>query len=251
MYRQAIDPPPSELVETLPRVTTSHVAWQYAPGLAIVLLIIIPPVLLTQLNASFLLKGRSSDEYWSDEQIPCDLSPAWTSWSSLFEVNARTSKISFTAAKLIDVTWDFVVGQGGRAFLAWVAYKVYSDALLRITERDPMSYDLFASIAFSNTLETLIAIPKALWTARSLRVKAGLMWILISILYVLGFPTLLSASTSYVGATTRAVRLSDNSTVPVSDFASSLSYSIHFHNGTATWDIPIIYISEIYDPCSK
>ena len=70
----------------------------------------------------------------------------WLSWNVLFEINLRTGNLSFTAAKLIDVTFDIVVGRGAQGCLAWIAYRLYTDVLIRVTEKGQIRYDLFAAI---------------------------------------------------------------------------------------------------------
>ena len=49
--------------------------------------------------------------------------------------------------------------------------------------------------------------------------------------YVLTFPTLLSASTSYVGATRTAVTLNDGSTVTLKLFGANATFILHNTKG--------------------
>jgi len=75
-----------------------------------------------------------------------DVEAIWHSWDALFEINIRAQTTTFTEAKLIDLAFDFVVGPGGQACLAWIAYRVYTNALIRVTEKGQIRYDLFAAV---------------------------------------------------------------------------------------------------------
>ncbi|KAI6759793.1 hypothetical protein HG531_013699 [Fusarium graminearum] len=47
----------------------------------------------------------------------------WWRFSKFFEVTLAWGSLDFTTAKLIDVTWDLVVGRGGQATMSFIAWK--------------------------------------------------------------------------------------------------------------------------------
>lgn len=79
--------------------------------------------------------------------------------------------------------------------MAWISYKVFMDGLTRITEQSPISYNLYACLTFSTTslFSTYYAL-KAVFFSKGWRSKCFLLWFGISTIYVLGFPTLISAT---------------------------------------------------------
>jgi hypothetical protein len=104
---------------------------------------------------------------------------------------------SFGTAKTLDLAWNWAVGRGVQGLLSLLAYRVFSDALLRMTELTPLSYELYASIAlYSNRFEVMWYLLKGLGRFGGWRVKAIFSWLLISILYLLVFPRLVMSMQS-------------------------------------------------------
>lgn len=132
--------------------------------------------------------------FWDYKIISCDIHPAWSSWSTVFEINAPVARVSFATAKLIDLAWDLIVGRGGQIILAWLSYRVFTEALMRITEERPVSYELFASVTLhSGSLQTFFAILPTAIRIKGWRGNMALAWMALATSYVLFFPTLLSA----------------------------------------------------------
>ncbi|KAE9366501.1 hypothetical protein N431DRAFT_445229 [Stipitochalara longipes BDJ] len=210
----------------------------------LLLLCIGGPILLHELAIKYL-DGSSS---------PIDndmfyLRPLWTSWSTLFEINLRTGNLSFTAAKLIDIAFDIVVGRGGQFLLAWMAYRVYTDVLMRIAEKGQIRYDLFAAVTLRpNYLRTLGTATASVVSARDSSTRLALVWTVLAMLYVLGYPTLVSAATSLVAATTSSIQLNDNGTASFDTYIASAAYSFA-HSGLENipdpWIVPIANITDM------
>ena len=210
------------------------------PALWIVILAVVPIVLLVTTNSNFLI--QTEYDLILDSNIPCDINAAWTSWGNLFDINARTGIITFASAKGIDIVWDLVVGQGLRACLAVLSWRVNGEALIRIMEENAVPYEMFTSVALSSTFDTYVGIYETLRRIRSLRAKWVMAWMFLSISYLVIFPTLLSASTSYVAVSQQAVRLVDNSTVPFQEYVNNTaSLSYDFHNGSSPWVVNLQY----------
>ena len=181
--------------------------------------------------------------------MPCGVGDVWSSWSALFEINLRSGNLSFTAAKLIDVAFDIVVGRGGQACLAWIAYRVYTDVLIRVTEKGQIKYDLFAAIALkTNDTLTLAKTTASIPSTPYLWAKSTLLWMALAMLYVLAYPTLVSAATSPVGATVTSIKLDGNGTAPVLPYIASASYSFAgtgLHDKKDPWIVSVNYVTRL------
>ena len=134
---------------------------------------------------------------------------------NVFTIDLRfPQQFSFGTAKAVDVLWDFFVGQGGRLLLAWISYKVFMDGLARLMETSPISYQLYTNMVFETTsLRTTWHCARAIFTGHGWRGRAFLAWFTVATIYVLGFSTLMSAATGYVGSSTASYRMPDNNIV--------------------------------------
>ena len=153
----------------------------------------------------------------------CDLITSKSTFiENIFTIDLRVpQQFSFGMAKGVDVLWDFLVGQGGRLLLAWISYKVFMDGLARLMETSLISYQLYANMVFETTsLQTTWHCARAISTGHGWRGRAFLAWFTVATIYVLGFSTLMSAATGYVGSSTASYRMPDN------DFVTGGSKSI-------------------------
>jgi hypothetical protein len=123
-------------------------------------------------------------------------------WSvrHMFQITIGFGDLSFSQAKLIDVVWDVVVGRGGQSILAVLTFKVFTKALTRLLEdrQKSVSYGMFEAVVFQE------ASPSSIWKMGSnlrTRLTGGeivvFIWMIMSSIYVLSFPTWLSAMTGY------------------------------------------------------
>lgn len=237
---------------TLKRRTEVLPRWPKALFLAtlIVVLAAVPIVLLVVTNHNYLLKDTV--ELLFDSTLPCDVQAPWTSWSGLFTINGRTPVVSFATAKGIDIVWDLVVGQGGRVLLAWMAWRVFGEAVILIMEEEAVPCELFTYVAMTDVFNTAKGIYQTLRRNRSTRVRLILAWILLSICYLSIFPTLISAATSYVGVSDRAILLYDDSTTSIASFTNETASVVYdFHNGTDAWLVNFKYWEVGNAPCGK
>lgn len=110
-------------------------------------------------------------------------------------LNWRFGTFSYGSAKALDLAWNWIVGRGLQGILSIIAYRVFSDALLRVTEMTPISYELYATISFFSTKPTMIwQLLKGLGTQGNWRTKFILSWLVISIIYLLSFPRFVLSS---------------------------------------------------------
>ena len=68
---------------------------------------------------------------------------------SLFlSVTLGCGDLQYTSARVIDIFWDLVVGRGGQAVLALLAYPVVRRSLRVQMERGSVHFKVFAALAF-------------------------------------------------------------------------------------------------------
>jgi hypothetical protein len=151
----------------------------------------------------------------SDDQ--CDKQAA-TSVERAFVIDIRLGgNFSFVQAKMIDLLWDLIVGQGGRFLHAWVLIRwVVSDVLVWTMERSSVPYSYFVELSFSTvSFSSLWEILKILVKRRNWRTVMSALWLLYAIGYVLAFATFWSAATGYIAPASRMYPMPDGSLEPV------------------------------------
>ncbi|KAH6622435.1 hypothetical protein C7974DRAFT_222163 [Boeremia exigua] len=168
-------------------------------------------------------------------------------FEGLFVLDQTYGRFSFATAKTIDVAWDILFGRGVQMLAWWIAYVVFSDALLRVIERQPASFRIFQRIALEGpSLLSLWTLCTELLSSNSKRTKALFAYMLVSTTYVLCIPMFLGAMTGYDSTSIAWINLDDsNNIVPTS--AVKLSWVI---TGTTneTFDKPFC---ADYDDMSK
>ena len=153
-----------------------------------------------------------------DNSTSCDLvHKDGSAMQNAFLIDLRSSlELSFLEAKVIDVIWDLVVGQGGRCLMAWISYRVFMDSLVALMEKAAVTYDMYTSIAFSTTsLWALWESLKALFRLKGIRAKLFMLWFALAVTYVLAFPTLMGAATGYVNPSTTSYNMGNGTWAPV------------------------------------
>lgn len=86
------------------------------------------------------------------------------------------------------------------------------NTLMVLTESDGVTYNLYAVLAFSpTTLHSLWYLFKAFISKHSLRAKLRIAWLLVSVAYLLAFPTLIDAVTGYQAVQSTIVSVSPDS----------------------------------------
>ncbi|KAF2262950.1 hypothetical protein CC78DRAFT_618045 [Lojkania enalia] len=124
--------------------------------------------------------------------------------SYFFTPNLAFGSMTFTSVKIIDITWDLVVGRGGQILLAWVNYRVFNEWLLYHMEMHLTSYKMYTAVAFeTTTMATLGVLGKEFLAFGKKSWKRFFRWLamlcmFLSTLYVLSFPTLMAAMTGYI-----------------------------------------------------
>lgn len=166
--------------------------------------------------------------------ISCDLvSGNANAFEDAFSIDLRSPlPLSFAKAKLIDVVWDLVIGQGGRLLLAWISYGVFMDGLTRLMETSTVSYQLYASIVVeTSSLASTWCSLKAVFTAHRWRGQAFLAWFGLVTLYVLAYPTLMSAATGYLKPSDIRYRVRNDILIPPN--STELTHCLRIYNAPA------------------
>lgn len=136
-------------------------------------------------------------------------------FSKFYTINMVFGNYSFTAAKAIDIVWDIVVGRGGQALLLYVLSRVFYEVLDMLLEKDSMAYDTSASLSLSGaTAWGLWMLGRDLFSTAQ-RKEAWFVAMGVSLLWVLFFPTVMSAMTGYIALSAPYVKLEDKSLMPL------------------------------------
>ena len=139
-------------------------------------------------------------------------------FKGLFVLDSTWGSFNFSTVKTIDVAWDIIVGRSAQLLCWWIAYAVFSDALLCVIERHPASFRIFQRIALEGPgLHSLWTLCKELLSVRSKRTKALFAYLLLSTSYVLCIPMFLGAMTGYDSTSTAWIDVEGtNNIVPTS-----------------------------------
>ncbi|KAH0279784.1 hypothetical protein KCU91_g1479, partial [Aureobasidium melanogenum] len=109
-------------------------------------------------------------------------------------------EISFAAAKTIDLAWNILAGRGFQVLAAFICYRLFTGILYLLIELQSVSAETFSALAFSTT--SLLSFGPIVKTIH--RGKLGpfntfaVIWILISIAYLLFIVTMADLMTGYM-----------------------------------------------------
>jgi hypothetical protein len=82
--------------------------------------------------------------------------------------------------------------------LSLVSYRALMNTLMLLAEGDGVTYNLYAGLAFSpTTVRSFWELLKALTSKSGLRTKLRITWLLLSVTYLLTFPTMIDAVSGY------------------------------------------------------
>lgn len=95
-----------------------------------------------------LIAFKATRGFWRGPRhiTACDLDTS-SNLKVAFQIDARIlGDLSFSGAKAVSVVADFIFGQLGRLLLGFVAWHVFGDALTKILNSSPVSYELYVCI---------------------------------------------------------------------------------------------------------
>ncbi|KAG9953799.1 hypothetical protein KCU85_g1147, partial [Aureobasidium melanogenum] len=180
------------------------------------------------------MAARCSTEQSKDEKLQDQyISTSRGGIQSLFTIDRTFKSYSFSTVKFIDVVWDLCVARGNQFFAGWVSYAAVTRAVVRAMESGPMPYDIFIRLALNGSkVSAICSTVTNLYRCRPLRITVLLGSIMLSIVYVVLLPTLLSAATGYVASTATFFTLPEtDQLVPLSAVSSS-DYKFRVGNGS-------------------
>ncbi|KAI6083072.1 hypothetical protein F4821DRAFT_245572 [Hypoxylon rubiginosum] len=155
-----------------------------------------------------------------------DYSP-WGS-SGFFQITLAFGPLDFTPAKVIDICWDVLVGRGGQAALAMLSWHVFSHYVTTSMDHSPVTYRTFW-VVFLHQEPTFFSIWHLLRdfiSFRRLSSIVAMVFMIMTMIFVLVFPTLASAMTGYTPVTKAFIQNDGERLIPFSDF-KVLAYVIH------------------------
>ncbi|EKG22091.1 hypothetical protein MPH_00546 [Macrophomina phaseolina MS6] len=130
-------------------------------------------------------------------------------------VTFSTGTLTWAEAKAIEVAWNFVVGKSIQAILVLSSYWVFMGALVRNAERTPIPYSVYSTLAFQH------GSPASLWyllknfrKMGGARLKATLLWLVFSIIFILVSPSILDLMAGYISKKQALVKLSNGVLLP-------------------------------------
>ncbi|PCD18560.1 hypothetical protein FGRA07_06313 [Fusarium graminearum] len=151
----------------------------------------------------------------------------WWRFSKFFEVTLAWGSLDFTTAKLIDVTWDLVVGRGGQATMSFIAWKVCTEYLEVSLATNPATYTTVWLLRFHQETSVLSSMRLLFQFFRRGLASKTAMWIIITTLsFILAFPTIASSMTGYTAFNNPYIVSSDDRLFPYED-VKPLAYIIH------------------------
>lgn len=107
--------------------------------------------------------------------------------------------LSFTQAKLLDLAWDTLVGQGLKLVHCWVLYKVVANYLTSVMEVKAVPHNAYLDLHFSTVSFASLRSSFA-FTRKPFRRILFALWLIPTIAYLLCFTVIWSAATGYTQA---------------------------------------------------
>lgn len=107
--------------------------------------------------------------------------------------------LDFSVAKLIDVSWDIIVGRVGQWILVYAAYRVFAKVLINTMETNAMSHTFFAALAFENVsaYSTWQMMKDRQHRRMGFRGWLIILGMILASVFIISFPTIVSAMTGY------------------------------------------------------
>ncbi|KAI0394822.1 hypothetical protein F5Y17DRAFT_426291 [Xylariaceae sp. FL0594] len=133
-----------------------------------------------------------------------------------FQINLAFGHLTYTQVKAIDVVWDIVIGRGGQAVMALVSWRVFSDYMATARVALPITYLSFRVLFIETTpsISSTYKLARDLHSRHGAHSKAASIFIIWSMLLMLGWPTFAGAATGYTPTTAAFIRISDDNLVP-------------------------------------
>ncbi|KAL2284946.1 hypothetical protein FJTKL_08497 [Diaporthe vaccinii] len=149
-----------------------------------------------------------------------------------FQITSGFGELTFTQAKVVDVVWDVAVGRIGQTILVVFSWRAFSLHIKASLEEGPdtrnISYHTYWTIFMQDSISILgvVGVIRDFLARRRLRSIAAMVFMTVTMLFVLAWPTVASAMTGYDSNNVAFIKIRDGSLIPFSSF-SPLLYIIH------------------------
>lgn len=116
----------------------------------------------------------------------------------------------------------------GQTVLIYCSWKAFSVHVRLSMEHQPITYRTFWTIFMQRevTFRSFVRMLRDFTSRRGLRSKVAMIFIIVTMIFLMAFPTLVSAMTGYTGYSEAVVKLDDGFQVPFSDF-EQFYYIVH------------------------
>lgn len=121
-------------------------------------------------------------------------------YGGFFEITMGYGGFTFTQAKAIDVGWDVVVGRGGQALLAFISSSVFARYITSTMQVSPITFNTFKTIFVArdaNTAMGVCGLIRDFTRRKSLPNKVATVFMVVTMVFVLVFPTFVSSMSGY------------------------------------------------------
>lgn len=133
---------------------------------------------LWPVSALFLWKPFVFTEFDFNRK-PCGPTPG--SADSIFAPDFTFGNLTISGARAIDLSWNLFVDRGLQFSVGWASYQVVTGVLLCITEKVPVSYEVFVALVFNtNSMAAVHKLVTAVRSTPGFRFKATFIALLLS-----------------------------------------------------------------------
>ncbi|KAH8756380.1 hypothetical protein F5883DRAFT_375815, partial [Diaporthe sp. PMI_573] len=158
-------------------------------------LVLVPSVAANQDNAFYSYSGCQPGGAFSAVNT-------WSAWNinEFFQITSGMGRLTFTQAKVVDVIWDVIVGRIGQTCLflcSWKAFSLHIKAS-NVNPR-PVTYNTFWTLFMSSevSLSAVTGLIRDFSSRRSLKSKPVMIFMVFTTIFILAWPTMISAMTGY------------------------------------------------------
>ncbi|KAK7917506.1 hypothetical protein PG985_011114 [Apiospora marii] len=139
-----------------------------------------------------------------------------------------SSSMSFATVKVIDIAWDVIIGRGGQGLMTVISWKVYRHYVSASMQTAPVTYQTFRCVFINGdaNVATPYRLAKDFIKRRRLISTTAMIFIVVSTLFVLVFPTLAGSMTGYIGVMMSFVKDHNGKLIPFAKF-DYVAYIIH------------------------
>ncbi|OTA56503.1 hypothetical protein K449DRAFT_306300, partial [Hypoxylon sp. EC38] len=152
---------------------------------------------------------------------------AWSA-SGFFEINLGFGNLTFTQAKVIDISWDIIIGRLGQILMAFISWRAFADYVTTSMGLAPVTYTTYFTMFLESepSFFSTFRVVRAFISERGLKSRVSIIFIVWSMLFLIRWPTLASAMTGYTTLNKAFVPDNNGNYIPFSDF-QPIAYIIH------------------------